>query len=220
MFSIKSFFQQYETEKVSLTIQNKPFSFLIPKKLDQFIDEKDVLKQFPLWAKIWESSLVLSDYLVSHYKSPKRILELGAGLGVNSIIASSLGHQVTLTEFDPHAFQFAQANASINSCHTIDFKMLDWQSPDVESKFDMIVGSELIDKESVFAAMSHFFHHYLLNDGEIILANELRKTSKLFFDTMTQTYNIQIWRKKLRASDKEKTILLSRFTVKDENSAL
>jgi len=213
MFKLESFLQMYETEKVSLTIQNKPFSFFIPGKLDQFINEKDVLNDFPLWAKIWEASLVLSDFLTS--QPPKTILELGAGLGATGIIASSFGHKVTLTEFNPHAFQFAQANAEINSCADIDIKTLDWHHPKLDKTFDMIIGSELIYKESDFSSLVALFHEYLSEKGEIILANELRKTSKSFFDMMTQWYTIQIWRKKLQSPDEEKTILLSRFTLKN-----
>ncbi|MBF0450455.1 MAG: methyltransferase [Candidatus Magnetomorum sp.] len=216
MFSIQAFKQTYETEEVSLSIRDKQFSFFIPKDLDPFINQADVLHHFPLWAKIWEASLVLADYLAGQNQSSKKILELGAGLGAIGIIAASFGHNVTLTEYDPHALQFIQANAHINSCDTIDIKLLDWHDPKLDGKFDMIVGSELIYKDSDFSPLVALFHKYLSDEGEIFLANEPRKASKPFLDMMVQWYTIQVWRKQLRAKDEKKTILLTRLTEKNK----
>jgi len=214
MFSIESFYQTYETDTVSINIRNKPFTFLVPKSLDAFIDSSDVSDQFPLWAKIWEASLVLADHLASQQMKSKTLLELGAGLGATGIIAEKFGYQVTSTEYDSHAFQFLQANAHHNDCQTIDIKYLDWHKPQIDSPFDIIVGSELIYKESDFKPLQALFHQHLKPHGEILLAGEIRKSTKSFLDLMAQWYHIEIFRKKLRSEDTVKTILLIRLTGK------
>ncbi|KPA16725.1 Methyltransferase [Candidatus Magnetomorum sp. HK-1] len=217
MFSIESFNQTYETEIIPLTIRDKQFSFLMPKKLDDFIDKSDSLNNFPMWAKIWEASLVLADHIAGQYKSPKTILELGSGLGVTGIIAAAFGHKVTLTEYDPHAIQFLHANAHINNCiKNIDIKFLDWKNPKIDSTFDMIVGSELIYKERAFPSLVSLFHKYVSKKGEILLTTEPRKASKPFLDMMMPWYKIQIWRKRMRAADATRTVLLIRLTARDE----
>jgi predicted nicotinamide N-methyase len=215
MFSIETFYQTYETETISIKIGNKPFSFLTPKNLEKLLDASDELNQFPLWVKIWESSLILIDYLVNQNRSSKRLLDLGAGLGAIGIIAEAYGYQVTATENDPHAQQFLTANAYINKSQGINIQKLNWLKPEITGKFDIIVGSELVYKESDFKALVAFFQKHLLPGGEILLANESRKLYEPFLKILKQSYHIEIWRKKLRAADETKTILLTRLTGKN-----
>jgi len=167
-----------------------------------------------LWIKIWEASLILADHLVNQSQS-KKILELGAGLGTIGIIAESFGYMVTSTEYDSQSLQFLMANAHINECKNIHIQQLDWHKPNIDDKFDIIIGSELIYKESDFEPLIALFRKYLLPGGEILLANEPRKSYEPFLDVLKQWYHIEIWRKRLRASDETKTILMTRLTGKN-----
>jgi len=216
MFSIDSFYQAYETETISIKIGSKSFSFLAPKNLDALLNLNlpDVQNQFPLWVKIWESSLILADHFANNIQS-KSILELGAGLGTIGIIASSFGYSVTSTEYDLQAMQFLQANAHINDCQSLTIQQLDWHNPNINERFDIIVGSELIYKESDFEPLIALFQKYLSPGGEILLANEPRKSYEPFLDILKQWYHIEIWRKLLRATDETKTILMTRLTGKN-----
>jgi len=214
MFSIESFYGSYNTETISMKIGDKPFSFVSPKNLDELLDLSKNNNTFPLWIKIWESSIVLADHLVNQKNSSKKILELGAGLGTIGIIAESFGYNVTSTEYDPQALEFLMANVHINACQTLNIQKLDWHNPDIEGQFDIIVGSELIYKESDFEPLIALFQKYLVPDGEILLANEPRKSYEPFLNILKQFYKIEIRRKRLRASDQTKTILMTRLTDK------
>jgi len=215
MFSIESFYQTFETETNSLSIENKPFSFLTPKNLDEVLDSTDSNHQFPLWVKIWESALVLADHLARQNQSSKTLLELGAGLGTIGIVAESFGYKVTSTEFDSQALQFLKANAHINACKTIQIQHLDWDKPNINGTFDIIVGSELIYKESAFEPLIAIFHKCLAPEGQILLANEPRKLFEPFLNLLKKWFHIEIWRKRLSAPDKTKTILLTRLRGKN-----
>jgi predicted nicotinamide N-methyase len=214
MFSIETFYQTYETETISIKIGNKPFSFVTPKNLDELLDASDDQNQFPLWVKIWESSLILVDHLANQNQSSKSLLELGAGLGATGIIAESFGYQVTATEYDPHAQQFLMANAHINKCQGINIQKLDWHKPEIAGQFDIIVGSELVYKESNFEPLIALLQKFLLPGGEVLLANEPRKLYEPFLEILKESYHIAIWRKQLRTTDETKTILLTRLTGK------
>jgi len=220
VFSIESFNKTYETDTIPLSIRDKNFSFLMPKKIDSFIDESDSLQNFPMWAKIWDASLILADHIAGNYKSPKTIMELGSGLGVTGITASAFGHSLTLTEYDSHAIQFIHANAHINNCTaSIEIKHLDWKNPKLDGSFDIIIGSELTYKESAFPSLLSLFNKYLSKEGEILLTTEPRKIIKFFLDMMMPWYKIQIWRKSLRQGDNSKKILLIRLKAKDKKES-
>lgn len=216
MFSMESFKQEYETDTVDIVIRNRKFSFFVPKSLDRFIDPENVLNNFPLWAKIWEPCLILADYLASMPVNPeKRFLEIGGGLGLVGIVASSFGHKVTMTEYNHDALNFANANAHINNCSSnIEIKELDWNKPELKGTFDRILGCEIIYKKESFYPILRLFRTYLKKDGEILLSERARKSSMEFFRQMSEHFNIKAQKKIIRNDSDEIHVMMCRMTFK------
>jgi len=92
--------------------------------------------------------VVLADHLASLTPNGgKNLLEIGCGLGLVGIVAAAFGHKVTMTEQNSDALNFARANALTNlspSSPPIDIRRLDWNHPDLDDMFDLIVGSEVV----------------------------------------------------------------------------
>ena len=65
MFSIETFYQEYETESTEVMINGKQFNILLPKYLDRLINPADAVHDFPLWAKIWKASWVAGSVTVT-----------------------------------------------------------------------------------------------------------------------------------------------------------
>ena len=209
MFSIEAFHQEYETETTEVVVNGKKFNILLPKYLDRFINPSDVLHDFPLWAKIWKASWVLSGYLADMPQDPsKRFLEIGAGVGLVSIVAATFGHQITMTEYNPDALNFAQANAHLNNCPSLPILKLDWHRPQLKGKFDTIVASEITYKLKDFVPLIQLFRSYLQPGGEIILASEMRKTGKDLFNLLKTDFDIKVEKKNLRSDTAATRIVL------------
>ncbi len=215
MFSLETFHKEYETDIADLTIRNRNFSFFVPKTLDRFLDPEDMFRDFPLWSKIWEASIILADYLAGIEAEPqKRFLEIGSGLGVAGIIAASFGHHVTMTEYNIDALNFAHANAKNNlpspdsNPHITE---LDWHRPKLDGSFDYIIGSEVIYKEGDFKPILRLFKTFLKSDGEIILAERVRKTTLEFFRQMGDIFDIKAQKKILRSEEGEIRVILARM---------
>ncbi len=64
-----------ETEEKSVKIRGRSFILLAPKSIEEYIDSKDPLQDFPLWAKVWEASWVLADFLAGLPAEPEKRLE-------------------------------------------------------------------------------------------------------------------------------------------------
>lgn len=209
MFSIDQFNRQYDVERRDIVIDGHRYSFFVPKSIDRFIDPEDPLQDFPLWAKIWPASVVLAGHLSRLTVVPgHRILEIGSGLGVVGIIAACSGHAVTLTDANPHALEFARANAHLNGCTHLTIQRLDWQDPQPEREFDTIVGSEVVYKDQDIDRLSTLFANCLNPQGYIILVEEMRRTLDPFFRHLDPHYRISIKKKILRAADEESLVLL------------
>lgn len=200
MFTLESFHAQYDAESTEVVINGKPFTFLVPKTIDPFIDPDDPIKGFPLWAKIWEGAAILAGHLASLPVDPaKRMLEIGSGLGIVGIVAACHGHRVTMTEYNQDALNFARANMLLNPAATIDIDKLDWTDPQIEGQFDYVVGSEVIYKKSDIQPLAVLFKRYLKPGGEIILVEGVRETGLHFWKAMGPDYHVKAQKKSLRS---------------------
>ena len=216
MFSLESFHKEYETTTNELVINGRRFQVLLPKDLTRFINTRDVFNEFPLWAKIWPASWVLAGYLAEMpVASAKKIIEIGAGTGLVSIVAASFGHTITLTESNPDALQFARANALVNGCPQLPIRELDWNRPQLKDRVDYIVASEVTYKKDDLQPLLSLFNRCLSLDGEVYLAGEMRKVSRDFYQQLETGFNIRVQKKILRSSSEEIVIFLLRMTGTD-----
>lgn len=212
MFSINAFHRTYDTITTPVKINGNPLTLYRPASIDRFINPDDVMQNFPLWAKIWEASGVLASYLAGLPPDPlKSILEIGCGLGMVGISAAKAGHRVTMTERNPDALNFARANALANDCPQIVIERLDWNAPGLESRFDMIVGSETVYKTEDINGLESLFDRYLNPGGTILLAEGVRRTGVEFWEHMRHHYDVQARRQTLRSDQGKQHVILFRL---------
>lgn len=215
MLTLESFKKRYDTTTSDLVVRERSFRFFVARKLESFVDPEDSLRNFPLWIRIWEASFVLADYLAGLDVEPgKRFLEIGCGVGVVGIVASSFGHHVTMTEYNQDALNFARANALLNKASNVVIRELDWNRPEIEGPFDYIVGSEVLYRESDFQSILRLFETCLKERGEIILAEGIRKTSMAFMRRVGATFHVRAQKKILRSINEEIPIVLCRMRRK------
>jgi predicted nicotinamide N-methyase len=219
MFSLESFYKEYETETNELAINGRKFQILLPKDLDKFLNPHDIMHGFPLWAKIWPASWVLAGYLAElPVAADKNILEIGGGVGLPSIVAASFGHRITMTENNFDALQFARANALINECPQLDIQALDWSHPRLTGQFDYIIASEVSYRQEDIQTLVALFKNSLKTSGEILLAGEMRKLSKNIFKALETVFDIRVLKKTLRSDDEQINIFLFRMRLKHKNN--
>lgn len=208
-FSLEQFQSDYDAEIFPVKIGKHELRFYKPKSIDRFINPDDLMDGFPLWAKIWEASAVLVQYMADlPVKPERRILELGSGLGVAGICAAVLGHHIMLTEYNPDALNFLRANAEINHCRHLTVHHLDWVKPTLEGTFDLIIGSEIVYQESTVKALGGIFEQFLAPRGKVILAEGIRSTGAIFFEKMSARFDIRTKKFTLRSREKLETVIL------------
>ena len=215
MFSLDTFHRTYDTERIPVTLSGRTIELLKPASIDRFVDPDDVMKNFPLWSRFWEASWILANHLFNLAPDPqKTMLEIGCGLGVVGIAAAMAGHNITMTELNSDALNFARANAVTNGCAEIDIERLDWNKPHLEGRFDTIVGSETIYRNEDIEGLKALFERYLAPDGTVILAESVRRTGVIFWERMQKDYAIQAKRQVVRSDDGELHVILFRLQRK------
>lgn len=215
MFSLDNFHRTYETVTTPVSINGQSLNLFTPASIDRFIDPDNVMTNFPLWAKLWEASGVLASYLSNLPPDPNQtMLEIGCGLGMVGIVAAKAGHRITMTEINPDALNFARANALANECPQIAIQRLDWNAPQLENRFDYIVGSETVYKTEDIDGLEALFDRYLNPGGTIILAEGVRRTGVDFWERVRRRYHVQARRQTLRSEEGKQHMVLFRLQPK------
>ena len=215
MFSLDTFRQEYDVEETDYQVAGHALKFFVPQKIDRFINQDDLFTNFPLWSKIWEATAVLSFHLSTIKPDPsKRFLEIGAGMGVAGLAAAKMGHNMTITEYNKDAINFARANARLNNIDNVDIRELDWNNPLIEGKFDYIIGSEVVFKEEDIAGLYLLFQRYLKPGGTIILAEGMRRTSLKFAKAMDEHYTVVMKKQTMKSDGQEIPVVLFKLNPK------
>ena len=215
MDSIDDFKHRYEVELTKFSLVNQTLEIYVPKNIDRFINQNDIFDGFPLWSKIWEATAVLAFQLSKvPVKSEVKFLEIGAGMGVAGIYAATLGHDITITEYNDDAIHFARANAMQNGVDPTLIQKLDWSNPGVMGQFDYIIGSEVVFKETDIMSLHFLFQRYLKPGGTILLAEGMRKTSLAFVQKMEAYYQLKLKKQQIRSDKKNIPVVLIEMRAK------
>ena len=84
-----------------------------PPSAEDLIDEDAYARdeRLPYWADLWPSAHVLAEYVARRGVADTRMVELGCGLGLPSIVAAGHGADVLATDWYSDALEFVSANA-------------------------------------------------------------------------------------------------------------
>lgn len=215
-YSLDDFHNRYETEIREISIAGRRYRFYLPADIERFIDADDPMHNFPLWAKIWQAGVVLAGHLADLPPEPqRRILEIGAGIGLVGIVAADHGHRVHLTDFNADALNFARANAALNGCGNLTIAALDWERPQPQKACDLLVGSEVVYKEEDIDTLMALFAACLKPGGRILLAEEVRTTLDPFLKKASEQYRLAIRRYRLHSEDESSVVLLIELATGD-----
>jgi predicted nicotinamide N-methyase len=104
---------------------------LRPPNADELIDEEsfDDDEFLPYWAELWASGVALARVVPTLDVKGKRVVELGAGLGLPSLAAALCGGDVLATDWAEDAVALLKTNAKRNSIR-LRTKRVRWDEPE------------------------------------------------------------------------------------------
>jgi predicted nicotinamide N-methyase len=141
---------------------------------------------WPLFGVIWPSGEVLARFMLDYDVEGKRILEVGCGIALASLVLNQRSADITATDYHPAVQDFLSENIRINQQKNIPFVRTDWV--DKESgldQFDLIIGSDLLYNRSHVSVLSEFINRHAKPQCEVILVDPGRGHHANFSKTMT-----------------------------------
>jgi len=85
---------------------------------------------WPLFGVLWPSGIMLADVMDTYLLKGLRVLEVGCGLGLASLVAHRHGADITASDYHPLAAQFMAQNIKLNKLDPLEFKCINWKTID------------------------------------------------------------------------------------------
>jgi len=126
MTKLRLSFQTIEFGKIDIhlcTLRNR----------QEFHDPENIAKnlgissaQWPIFGVVWPSSMVLAHYISDFNTGSKRILEVGCGMALSSLLLNKKHANITATDYHPEVSIFLARNTLLNKDQPIVYEQVDW----------------------------------------------------------------------------------------------
>jgi predicted nicotinamide N-methyase len=181
----------YDTTAMCVGAGRESFELLVVRDTNRLLglispDAFSADERLPYWADLWTSSIDLARWLLEEQSvAGKNVLELGCGMGLAGIAAARAGARVMLTDYETDALLFARYNAMKNLPpdvfqDRIRCVPMDWRSPDIGERFDLILGADIVYERRNFLPVLALLQSHLLPGGCALLTEPDRTVGQVF----------------------------------------
>lgn len=130
----------------------------------------------PLYGSLWPSAEGLAHFLWRRFPGQslkgQRILEVGCGLGLPSLICAAAGASVTAMDYHPGVGPLLAYNAQLNGLSPLRFALGSFADQSLElGRFDMIMGSDILYEPDTYLQLEKFLVRHAATHASIILAD-------------------------------------------------
>lgn len=128
--------------------------------------------QWPLFGQLWASGERLAEAMHGHDVEGKRILELGCGIGLASLVLQRRGADIVASDVHPLAESFLAYNSALNDLPSVDFRCVDWtRHLATLGQFDLIIASDVMYERGQALALADAITGYARDDAEIVVVD-------------------------------------------------
>lgn len=137
--------------------------------------------QWSLFGHVWPAGRLLAETMATFDFAGKRILELGCGLGLASLVLRQRGADVVASDHHPLAEVFLAYNAALNGMPAVPYRTLQWDVENVSlGRFDLIIGSDILYERGHAGALSALLVRHAQPMAEVMIADPGRGNSGSF----------------------------------------
>ncbi|RJX27517.1 MAG: histidine kinase [Desulfurivibrio sp.] len=140
---------------------------------------------WPLFGVVWASGEVLAHLMLDFEVAGKRILEVGCGIALASLVLNHRQADITATDYHPEAGPFLLENIRLNKGRAIPFVRTGWADEDCGlGDFDLIIGSDLLYERGQVELLAGFINQYARPHCEVIIVDPGRGQHARFSKVM------------------------------------
>jgi predicted nicotinamide N-methyase len=137
--------------------------------------------QWSLFGHVWPCGRLLAETMAGHDIAGRRILEVGCGLGLASLVLHQRGADITASDWHPLAEVFLAYNAALNALPALRYRTLSWAADnDVLGRFDLIIGSDVLYERGQAELLTALLRRHAQPACEVLIADPGRGNSGAF----------------------------------------
>jgi ETFB lysine methyltransferase len=177
--------RRFRTSVEDATVDEHTFSILRPANSDDLIREEDFVKdeRLPYWADVWPSSIVLASKLLELKGRGKMALELGCGVGLSTLAATSAGFDVLSTDYYEDALDVTRANVFRNLGKIARTRLVDWRHLPLDlGTFDLVFASDVLYEKEYAELLPVLLRGLLAPTGIALIADPGRVAAPVFVE--------------------------------------
>lgn len=192
----------YQVKYEVITVAGIDYHIRSLLDLQQFSDPEGLATKaglssanWPLFGQIWPSARALALSMNNFDIADKRILEIGAGLGLASLVIHRRNGDITVSDWHPLTETFLIENLMLNQLGPLQYETGSWSetNPDL-GRYDLIIGSDLLYEPQHPNQLATFIDQHANPAATIIIVDPERGNRPNFCRQMTAlgyTYTTQ-----------------------------
>ena len=193
----------YQVKFQTVTVDGLDYQIRSLSDLQQYADPLGLAADsgissasWPLFGHLWPSARVLALFMSRYALAGKRILEIGAGLALASLVVHRRCGDITVSDWHPLGKVFLDENLLLNQLSSLSYRTGNWElpNPDLE-RFDVIIGSDVLYERQQPGQLAQFIASHSTADADIIIVDPDRGNRLVFCREMLALgYAVNSWR--------------------------
>jgi len=194
--------------------------------VELFVPEATAVKEayqkekiaFPFWSQVWPAAKALTQFLLtnSFYTENKSVLEIGAGLGLPSLVAARNATAVLCTDSSTEAVQVVAQSATYCALTNFTTAVLDWHHLPQDLVADVLLLSDINYEPDAFPALRKMLDHFLEKGTTVLLSTPQRLMAKAFVLALLPHC---IKQEELLVKDGNENVIVTVMVLRTENKA-
>ncbi|AZN37992.1 class I SAM-dependent methyltransferase [Iodobacter ciconiae] len=136
---------------------------------------------WPLFGQIWPSAQKLADLMQVYVLGERRILEIGCGLALASMVVHRRNGNITASDCHPLTETFLKANLQLNTLPGLKYSTGNWERTNTGlGQFDLIIGSDVLYERNQPVALSAFISRHSAAHAEVLIIDPNRGNRSAF----------------------------------------
>jgi predicted nicotinamide N-methyase len=136
---------------------------------------------WPLFGLLWPSARVLAGSMCDRDVAGQRVLEVGCGLALPSLVLQRRGADVTASDCHPLAEAFLAHNARLNGLASPRFVDAQWARHDIGiGRYDLLIGSDVLYDREHPETLARFIDRHANARARLLIVDPNRHNRSAF----------------------------------------